>query len=323
MLKPVQRVTTALRLARPSTGLEDFADLAAFVRVAQAQSFSRAARALDTTKATISKRLARLEARLNVQLLLRTTRHVELTEAGKSLLESATQILADVEAAESTVKSMAALPAGSLRVNTSNSFGSMHIAPITPEFLELYPRIELDLCFDDQFVDLVAGGWDVVVRVSRSSDVLASARRLARDRFVVVGSNAYFAKRGVPRTPTDLTEHVLLRYTSSPAMHRWRFDVGGKEVVLPTTPNFSSNNGGALVLAALAGVGLSRVPGFVVADHVRSGTLIEVLADFSRTEFTIDAIYPSGQRATAKVRAFIDFLAERIPPRLAMNDPRS
>ncbi len=233
-----ERITQHVVQAPRSISHEDVADLVVFLRVAELGSFSKAARLLEITKATASKRLSRLEERLGTRLLLRTTRQVTLTEAGRALFEHSREILPTIESARDSVHAVIDEPVGKLRVNASSMLGSMHLAPLASLFMKQYPRIQVELGLSDQFVDVIKEGWDVVVRMSRYDNSVITARRLARDRFTLTGSPEYFASRGRPQSPRDLESqnHTLLRYTQNPTQQKkWHFEVDGEDFAVSTS----------------------------------------------------------------------------------------
>jgi DNA-binding transcriptional LysR family regulator len=287
-----------------------------FVRVAALGSLSAAARSLGISQTMATKHVGGIEERLGVKLLHRTTRRLTLTEAGRRYLESAERILAEVEEAEAAASAERVEVRGMLRVNAPLSFGFREVAPLMAEFSRLHPAVTVDLGLNDRFVDLIEEGWDVAVRIGRLRASTMIARRIAPCRLVVCGSPAYLQERGTPKTVADLTEHNCLGYTLSRALgpDEWAFDAEGK-VKIPIKGNLRVNNGDALVAAAVAGQGLIYEPTFVVSEELRAGRLMALTLDYPPLELPgVFAVYPADRHPPAKVRAFVDFLAQRFGP---------
>jgi DNA-binding transcriptional LysR family regulator len=294
--------------------LDRITSMQVFVRVAAMGSLSAAARALSMSQTMATKHVGAIEERLGVKLLHRTTRRLTLTEAGRRYLESAERILAEVEEAEAATSADRLEVRGVLRVNAPVSFGFREVAPLLAEFTRLHPSITVDLGLNDRFVDLVEEGWDVAVRIGRLRDSTMVARRLAPCRLAVCGSPSYFAERGMPKTVADLTSHNCLGYTLSKSLgpDEWSFEVDGR-VKVPIKGNLRVNNGDALVTAAVGGQGLIYEPTFVVGDELRAGRLIALTLDHPPLELPgVFAIYPANRHPPAKVRAFVDLLAQRF-----------
>lgn len=296
--------------------MDRFAEVEAFVRVAEVESFSGAARKLGASKSAVSRLVSALEARLGARLFHRTTRALTLTEAGRGYLDRARSILADLDEADHCVGELQAAPRGRLRVNAPMSFGFLHLAPAIPDFLALYPEVQIDLSMNDRFVDLVEEGFDVAVRIGALASSSLIARKLAPVRRVVCASPAYLAQRGTPQTPDDLKAHDCLPNSNIARLHEWRF-VGGEGRAWPVEVNgrLSANNGDALRIAALKGLGLAFLPSFIVGADLQSGALTSVLDRFVAQDMTLNAVYPHARHLSPKVRAFVDFLGRRFGPR--------
>lgn len=287
----------------------------AFVRVAETASFSAAARKLGTSKSAISRHVSALETRLGARLFHRTTRALTLTEAGQGYLERARRVLADLEEADLAVGQLQAAPRGRLRINAPMSFGFLHLAPAIPDFLALYPEVDVDLSMNDRFVDLVDEGFDVAVRIGTLANSSLIARRLAPIRRVVCASPDYLARRGVPATPDALKVHDCLPNTNIAVLHEWRFaSPEGRPWPVEIRGRMSANNGDALRVAALRGLGLTFLPTFIVGADLQAGTLTSVLDDFVPQDMTLNAVYPHARHLSPKVRAFVDFLVHRFGP---------
>ncbi len=290
--------------------------MSVFVRVVEARSFTGAARKLSTTTSAVSKRVAQLEDRLGVRLLERTTRKVALTEAGTTFYDRCVRILAEVEDAELAVTSLSGEPRGTLRVSAPVIFGEMHVAPLVPDFLARHPHVSLDLSLSDRFVSLLDEGFDLAIRIGQLGDSSLVARRLGRVRVLVCASPSYLAKRGTPKVPMDLVSHNCLRYSLVTSNREWSFRTASGHVSVPVTGNFLSNHGGAMGEAALAGLGIARLPDFIVAAAVKRGALKTVLDDCPSSDGGVFAVHPAGRHPPPKITAFVGFLADRLPGRL-------
>lgn len=296
--------------------MDRFSALEAFVRVAETQSFSESARRLGKSKSLISRQVAALEMELGVRLLQRTTRSITLTEAGRGFFERAQRILSDIEDATLSVSRLQTAPRGCLRVNAPMSFGFLHLAPALPDFLKSYPEIEIDMVMNDRMVDLVEEGFDVAVRIGRLTESSLIARRLAPIRIAVCASPAYLAAHGEPLSPDDLAHHQCLINSTLVPSDEWRFaHPDGKAWPAPIHGPLRANNGDALKAAVVKGLGMVMLPTFIVGQELQSGELVSVLNDFVPQDIALHAVYPHSRLLSPKVRAFIDFLAERYGPR--------
>lgn len=295
--------------------MDRFAAAQAFVAVAHARSFSEAARRLRIAKSVASRQVAALEAALGVTLLNRTTRSLSLTEAGRGYYERIERVLADFEDADRSVSESRAAPCGKLKVSAPFSFGFLHLAPALSDFLVRYPSVSMDLAMNDRFVDLVTEGFDLAVRIGTLADSSLIARRLAPARRVVCASPAYLASRGAPQAPDDLKQHECLFNGNLSSGREWRF-VGPKGAPWPVTVEGRLNldNGDALRVAALHGLGLAILPTFIVGADLQSGALATVLTDYVPQDLSINAVYPQSRHLSPTVRAFVDFLAARFGP---------
>ncbi len=295
--------------------MDQLAALRAFVAVAEAQSFSNAARALRIAKSAVSRQVSDLEADLGARLLHRTTRSLSLTEAGRAYFERATRILADLDDANMAVGELQAAPRGRLRISAPMSFGFLHLMPALSDFMARYPEVVVDLAMNDRFVDLVNEGFDVAIRIGTLPDSSLIARQLAPARRVICASPAYLSAHGAPRAPNDLTAHVCLFNSNLRSAREWRF-VSPDGAPLPVTVNgpLSVDNGDALRVAALRGLGLANLPTFIVGADLQSGALATVLDSFVAQDLSINAVYPHSRHLSPTVRALIDFLVDRFGP---------
>lgn len=285
----------------------------AFRAVAAAGSFVGAARAQSVTTAWISKLVLQLEEHLGVQLLARTTRRTSLTDAGRLYLQRCARILDDLDEAERSVGDLRASPRGVLRVSAPMSFGLLRLSPVLPAFHQRFPEVELDVVLNDRLVDLVEEGFDVAVRIrAQLDDSSLIARRLMGGERVLCASPAYLAAHGAPRHPRELAMHACLRYSLHDAPGRWELERRGERAVVEVRGPLLINSGIAQRDAALAGIGILLTPDFMVADALREGRLVRVLQDFRASGYSVFAVSPPVRFATAKARAFIEFLQEAL-----------
>ncbi|HEX6958267.1 MAG TPA: LysR family transcriptional regulator [Ferrovibrio sp.] len=295
--------------------MEHLVDLAVFARVVENNSFSAAAAALKLSKSAVSKQVARLEARLGAQLLQRTTRKLALTETGRIVYGHAQRLLAEAEAAETAVQALYSTPRGRLRVNMPVNFGQMHVAPLLPDFLARCPELELELTVNDRRIDLLEEDVDVAIRIGVLADSTLTARRLARNRMVICAAPAYLRRAGVPMKPEDLRQHQCLVYSYLPAPEIWPLvNEAGAAAAVKVSGRLHANNGDMLRIAALAGTGIIFSPSFMVGADLAAGRLVPLLESYTPAPSGIYAVYPAQRYLTPKVRAFIDFLAERFGP---------
>ena len=290
--------------------LEDLVSMALFASVVQHRSFSAAARELGLVKSAVSKRVSLLEDRLGVRLLTRTTRKLALTEDGARYYEHCAALLAAADAAEEAVAGASTAVSGKLRVNAPVSFSQMYLADAFAAFLGKHRNVELELSADDRLVDVVEGGFDVSIRISRLIDSSLIARQLATDRLVVCASPAYLDEHGRPQTPTDLVGHNCLHYTVVSQSGEWRFrDAQKQPFVVPVSSNFKTSDGATLRYAAAAGMGLAVTPLFMVARDVRDGRLELVLEGARKAEIGIYAMFASRRQLPVRTKALIDHLS--------------
>ncbi|RBP07284.1 DNA-binding transcriptional LysR family regulator [Roseiarcus fermentans] len=293
--------------------MDRFAALEAFVRVAETQSFSEAARRLRISKSAVSRSVGALETELGARLFNRTTRSLNLTEAGRGYLERVTRILADLEDADRALGRLQARPRGRLQVSAPMSFGFLHLAPALPEFLARFPEVDVEMALSDRFVDLVDDGFDVALRIGALPDSSLVARRIAPIRLTLCASPDYFGRRGTPQAPDELKAHECLRNRTVARVEEWRFvDPDGKPRLVPVSGRVGANNGDALRAMALAGVGVALLPTFIVGPDLSAGALVPALDRFLAQDLAMSAVYPHSRHLSPKVRAFVDFLVERF-----------
>jgi LysR family transcriptional regulator, regulator for bpeEF and oprC len=302
--------------SRPQTSditLSHVAGVLAFVRVAETGSFSDAARALGLSPSAVSKSVARLEVKLSAKLLHRTTRSVSLTSTGESLFPAWQRALQDLQNVEAGLRATQPEPSGRLRVDMSPVFGRLFLIPLLPAFLERYPKLVVELSFDDRMVDLAEEGVDVVVRVGElPSSAGLIVRHLFTRQMVVCGAPAYLRKHGRPRTLEELKHHncLLFRNPATGRFYAWRFKGKDKrDITMDVPSNFIADDGEAVFDAALAGIGLTQTPTYMAAPHLESGRLERVLKEYPGHSQTYSACYRERRLVAPKIRAFVDFLA--------------
>jgi LysR family transcriptional regulator for bpeEF and oprC len=283
-----------------------------FVQVVDAGSFTRAADVLRLPKASVTTLVQGLEAHLRVKLLNRTTRRVSVTADGAAYYERCVRILAEVEETESALSRTHTAPSGRLRVDVPATFGRRLLVPALAEFFERYPEIRLEVGCTDRPVDLLEEGVDCVVRGGEQTDSSLVARRVATYPFVTCATQAYLARYGVPSHPRDLERHRCIRYfmPKTGRIVEWDFKRDGERIVPVLDDWVALNDGDAYAAAGLAGLGIMHVPGFMVADALADGRLTPLLEDWDADPLPIYVMYPQNRHLSAKVRAFVDWVAE-------------
>jgi len=285
-----------------------------FVRISQTSNISRAGKELGLSAAVASSYISKLETRLGVRLIHRTTRKVSLTEEGKAFLPHAEDVLASVEGARSSVGVGQTSPRGTLRIAAPASFGRLHLVPALNGFFALYPNLRIDLKLSDTIVDLVAGGFDIAIRNSALKDSSLVARKLAIDHRIVCASPSYLAQHGTPDTPKSLGNHQCLTLIG---LDHWTFQMGKEQQTIKAQGVFRTDNGEAIRDASLNGLGITLSSTWNAYQYLKSGELVQILENYPLVSDTaIWALYPSTRQLAPKIRAFIDYFAEHFgsPP---------
>lgn len=290
--------------------MDTLENMRAFVTVVNQGSFSLAADQLGKSPQLISKYVAHLEARLDTRLLTRTTRNLSLTEAGAAYFNRCQQILWDIDDMEAAMSHATQQAKGRLKINAPMSFGITHLTPAIAAFQYAQPGITVDLTLNDREVDIVAEGYDLALRISQLKDSNLVAKKLCPIRLLVCASQMYLEQFGTPQTPEELANHRCLHYTYQEEKNTWSFTKDGKDFPVKVNGHFNANNGDALRLAALAGGGLILQPTFIVGKDIQAGKLKAVLTDYTPKQLNLYAVYAHRQYLSAKVRLFIDFLAQ-------------
>jgi DNA-binding transcriptional LysR family regulator len=287
--------------------------MALFVQVAETGSLSRAADQLGLSNAAASRYLSALEERLGARLVERNTRRLFLTEPGQEFLRRSKAILADLQDAESAVNSTTLNPTGTLRVTASLSFSMHHIAPLLPEYTRRYPNVSVHIETANRYLDLIDNNIDVAIRTREfEPDSNITIRRLAETRRILAASPGYLAKAGTPRALEDLARHALLVYTYANNPHELRFTREGETSTISVKGVLESNDGQVLRAAALEDLGILIQPTYILYDDIVAGRLVPVLDAWDLPRLTVNLAYPSRKHLSAKVRTFIDFIAEHF-----------
>ena len=288
-------------------------DMTAFVRSVELGGFSTAARDLGLTPSAISKLVTRLEDRLGVRLLNRTTRRLALTPEGEAYFHRSQRILSDITEAENEVASFRTHPRGLLRVNVGTAFGMHQLAPALPDFLARHPEMQVELTVTDRVVDLIEEGADLGIRLGALVDSSLVARRICELERVVCAAPSYLKRHGTPRKPDDLLKHNCLSVDYAPNLRRWPFETARGVERIEVTGNVSANNADALLDLALLGVGVIRLSDAIVGEALANGKLVALLADVHHSEpLPLHAVYPQGRHRSPRVAAMVEFLVERF-----------
>jgi len=295
--------------------MDNLAGMAVFARVAEAKSFSEAARRLGVSKSAVSKQVAQLERSLKARLLNRTTRRLSLTEVGAAIYEHCARMLAEAEAAELAVSRLYSAPRGALRITVPAAFGHLQVAPGIPELIARYPELEVQIVMNDRPVDLAEEGFDVAIRLIGEPPPNVVARKLMTVRWMVCAAPSYLRNRGTPRAPQDLASHNCLFYSFLESSIEWRFRSRQAESRVRVSGNFTANNSEAIREAALRGLGIALLPSFIVTGDLREQRLTQVLSGHEvegAVANDVYALFLPTRYLSPKIRAFVDFFVERF-----------
>ncbi|MFL9902047.1 LysR family transcriptional regulator [Paraburkholderia fungorum] len=290
-------------------------DVRIFVATVDARNFTAAAKRLALSKQFVSRRVMALEEALGVQLLIRNTRKLAVTELGQEFYERAKRILSEVEDAEQAMSLRRGGPRGLLRVSAPMSFGMMHLSPLVANFLREHGDVRFDMELSDRTVDVVGEGFDMAIRIGTLPDSTLIAQKLADVRMVACCSPGYVRRRGSPRHPAELARHSCLLYGHGGVVS-WDFVVDGVSKGFEVEGPLRANNGELIRDAAVAGLGIVRLPDFIVSDALSGGQLVTVLEEFLPTAVTVYAVYPQHRQSSVAVRVFVEFLREGLRGRL-------
>ncbi len=287
---------------------QDLARIRAFVQVFDAGGFSAAARQHGRSKALLSKYVTDLEDYLGVRLMNRTTRKLSLTEAGEAYYREASQLLQQLDDLDASILDQTAAPRGLLRVSAPRNFGEMILAPVIYAFIADHPEVTLDLRLEDRFVDLVDEGIDVALRISAAQDSSLIARKICDMQHSAVAAPAYLDVRGVPKTPEDLRNHACIVDTNLQGQANWRFIDKGQTLSVHVNGSVRVNSPLSARDAALAGLGIALLPGYLANPMIKENRLVRVLDSYLQQGSSLQAVYPHRRHLAGKVRALIDHL---------------
>lgn len=282
-----------------------------FVRVAELGSFSAVAQQMNVARSVVTRQVAALEAHLGTKLLARSTRRLSLTSAGATYLEKCREILGLVDAAEAGLTEDSQAPRGHLRITLPFSFGIRQLMPMFGDFMVANPEITIELEFSDRRTNLIEGGFDLAIRITDRLEPGDVARKIGSSRSVVVAAPGYIKRHGRPRHPKDLIQHECFGYVLA-TRTSWAFTLDGKTEWFPVASRLEANSGDALLAAAIGGLGITYLPTFIVETAVREHGLDILLPAFRAPELGIYAVFPSNRYVPHRVRALVEYLAQRI-----------
>jgi DNA-binding transcriptional LysR family regulator len=287
--------------------------IVSFASAARHASFAGAARDLGVSPSAVSKNVARLEAQMRVRLFHRTTRQISLTPDGEELYERCQRILEDVEALEATAATTRTGLRGTLRIDTPITYGRLVMLPVLATLRRRHPELRIDARYSDQVVDIIKEGLDAAVRIGPLADSRLVGRMIDQQIIWTCASPAYLRRHGNPDSPDDVMTHTCLtfRMPSSGRDRPWEFRRGRRDYVLNPQSAMRIGDGEALVQAAVAGLGLIQVPGYIAEQEVRRRRLVEILEDYRPAPLPISLVYPSHRHIPLRVRALADAIAER------------
>lgn len=293
--------------------MDKFESLRAFSRVVEEGGFAAAARKMAMSRSAVNKLVANLENQLGVQLLYRTTRQVTPTDTGRAFYERCVEILASLAEAEQLASEQHSEPKGTIKINAPMSFGTLYLGAIASDFMVRYPEIKVQLTLDDRFVDAIAEGYDLVVRIAQPTESPSLVvRPIIPIERVLCAAPAYLEQRGIPQHPQDLKHHSCLHYGYLAMGSQWQFEKGTEQYSVAINGGFCSNNGEILRDAAVRGLGIALLPRFIVENELSSGTLRQILTHYRLPEIVLSAIYPVNRHLSTKVRLLTEFLEEYL-----------
>jgi DNA-binding transcriptional LysR family regulator len=288
--------------------------IAIFVEVVNSGSFTHAASSTGHSTSFISKEISKLEDRIGVRLLHRTTRTLKLTPEGEIYYKQCQQLIDDAIEAENAVSGKTGRPRGRLRVSCPVAFGISRLQPYIPDYLSRFPEIELELDLNDRKVDLIADGFDIVIRATHQlEDSSLVSRKIQDSSSLTLASPVYLQKHGIPVSPLDLERHKVINYSNLANPGQWVYRGKGDEPVrVHVESGMMSNNSEMILAMAIAGLGIIRLPEFILTDELESGKLVTILDDYDRNPIGVYMVYPTRKHMSAKVRSFIDFTLAKL-----------
>lgn len=300
--------------------MDRFTAMQIFVKVAEARSFALAARQLHLNPPAVTRAIARLEEIVGTRLFVRTTRSVTLTEAGKRYFEDCRRILSELREADAAAAGSFSRPSGTLTVTASVLFGQIYVLPILLDYLDAHADVSVQSLFIDRVTNLVEEGIDVAVRIGHLPSSSLTAVRVGTVRQVVCGSPDYLERFGKPAVPADLAAHRLIASAGAWSPSEWSFGEGGKTLV-GITPRLICSGNGPAIEAAARGWGLTRALSYQIAPLVAEGRLIPILTEFQTEALPIHIVQAEGRQATAKIRSFVQFAAQKLRENAFLNQP--
>jgi len=292
--------------------MDRMAAMETYVSVVEAGSFSAAAKRLKLGQPAVSKSIAQLEERLGVRLLLRSTRGLTPTDAGQRFYEHARRAIEEVDLAEHVARDASTGLSGVLRISAAVTFARLHILPALKTFLGRHPNLQIDIVLDDRTIDLLEKGVDVALRMGSLDDSTMTARRIAQSRRLVVGTPAYLAEAGVPKTPADLSQHQVIVYSLRGGGESWAFSQSGKEVAVVVSGRVSVSAAEGMRTTVLGGLGLAIASEWMFSPELADGSVQAVLTDWELPSIDLWAVFPAGRLVSAKARAFVAFVEETL-----------
>lgn len=285
-----------------------------FAEVVKAGSFTLAADKTGHSTSFISKEVGKLEERLGVRLMHRTTRSLNLTPEGEIYFQQCSQIIEDAEQAENAVSGKQGEPKGLLRISCPVAFGVSNLRPVLAKFTQMYPKIALELNLDDRKVDLVSEGFDIVIRASvQLDDSSLISRQVTRSKALTLASPDYLKKHGTPKTPYDLDRHKVMTYSNLRQPNIMPYlDMDNNPIQVHVDGFVLTNNSSMMLALAVAGQGICRLPCFCLADELEAGELVELFPEYPKSDIGIYMVYPSRKHMSIKVRSFIDFVISEL-----------
>jgi DNA-binding transcriptional LysR family regulator len=292
--------------------MEDLSAILAFVRAAEARSFTKAARQLGISPSAVSKAISRMENAFKVRLLQRNSRSVTLTAEGSAFYERCRRVLLDLAEAEQALSRAREVPRGLLRVSLPLALGRRPLARLLPEFVQRHPEVAIEARISDRMVDLIEEGFDVAVRLGQPQDSRLAARRLATGKLVTCAAPAYLKRHRTPKVPEDLGAHNCARFIvpSTGVARDWMFQRDGKAISISVSGNLAFDHAEALVEAAIAGTAIIQISSYVTGHALQQGLLKPILTRFVAPTAPVWALYPQNRHLTPRVRTFVDFLAQ-------------
>ena len=293
--------------------MDKFASMEAFTQVVQSGGFAAAARKMGVSRSTVNKLVINLENDLKVQLLQRSTRKVNPTPTGLAFYERCLNILAEVSAAEAAVSELQTEPKGTLKINAPMSFGTLYLGKMIAKFTAQYPELQVQLTLDDRFIDPIAEGYDLTIRISQPETFPSLVcQALSPMPRVICASPSYLKKKGQPKDPNDLSQHSCLHYGQIVTGNQWQLHNGDRHYQITVRGVLCSNNGEVLKDAALQGLGIALLPTFIISQELKLGTLAIVLPDYQPAALDLCLIYPLNRHLNTKVKLFAEFMRQKF-----------